>query len=136
MKPITKKIWISLISAFVFGASAVSGLAAYFNFQVGFIPGFLGNELALKVFLLLAGLLLLYDSFNLRTAEGHIKITSILTGFLLAFLGAFPLMNQVRMLDFLPFVIELSLNPAVLAGLLLFYSLYLVWDVYLFLNPK
>lgn len=128
-----RKIWMSALAALVFGASAVSAFGTYFSINV-FIPSFLGNELALKIFLLLAGILLLYDSFNVRTLAGRIRLSAIIAGFILAFLGAFPLLHQLGLLDFMPFVVEFTLNSAVLAGMLLFYSLYLLWDVSLFLR--
>ncbi len=131
MKIASKKVWISFASALVFGAAAISALGPKLNLNIGFMPSFLGSDLTLKVFLLLAGILLLYDSFSFHSQSGNLKISSVLAGFLLAFLGAFPLLDQLGMLDFLPFVVELNLSSAVLAGLLLFYSLYLLWDVYL-----
>lgn len=136
MKLTDRKVWISLACAVVFGAAAVSSLAARFNYSIRVIPAFLGSDLALKIFLLLAGILLLYDAVNLRTASGHIRLSAIIAALLFAFLGAFPLLDQFGLLDFLPFVVEFTLSSAVLAGVLLFYSLYLLWDVYLFLSPK
>lgn len=131
-----KKVIISFVSAIVFGASAISVIAARLNFNIRFIPSFLGNELALKIFILLAGILLLYDSFGLRSLSGRINISAIIAGVLLAFLGAFPLMNQMGLLDFLPVVLKFDLSPIVLAGFLLFYSLYLLWDAFLLVRTK
>ncbi len=130
------KIWLSLASAVIFGASAVSGIASGLNLSIPFLPSFLGSELALKIFLLLAGILLLYDSFSVRNINGHMKISAIIAGLILAFLGAFPLLNQMGLLDFLPIIPTLSLSPVVFAALLLFYSLYLLWDVYLLLRSR
>jgi len=135
MKLTDKRVWISFLSAALFCASAVSALAVRFGHDIKFIPSFLGYPLALRIFLLLAGILLLYDAFSVRNFKGHVRISYILTGFIMAFLGAFPLMNQMGMLNFLPFVVEFTLGPTVLAGLLLFYSFYLIWDVYIFLRP-
>ena len=125
------KVLLSLAGAVVFGASAVSAIGAALGFGMPFIPAFLGSDIALKIFLLLAGIVLLYDSFSFRSFRGNVKITSVVTGLILAFLGAFPLLNQFGLLDFLPFVVNLTLSPAVLAGVLLFYSIYLLWDTYL-----
>ncbi|MFH0752514.1 MAG: hypothetical protein V1914_02845 [archaeon] len=134
MKVTDRRIWVSLVSALIFGLSAVSVLSSRVNINMAFIPSFFGNELALKVFLLLAGILLLYDSFGFHSLSGRMKLSSIIAGFLLASLGAFPLLNQFGMLNFLPFIVEFDLTPSVLAGLLLFYSLYLLWDVYLLIR--
>jgi len=136
MKFKDKKVWVSFLSAIIFGTSAVSALSTYLNLNIGYIPDFLGNDLALKIFLMLAGVILLYDSFSLRSSGGHANISSIIAGFVFAFLGAFPLLNQLGLLDFLPFVLKLTLSPAILAGLLLFYSIYLIWDTYLLIRTR
>ncbi len=129
-----KKVWISVASAILFGAAAISALGASFGMSFGYLPVFLGNTLSLEIFLLLAGLILLYDSFSMRSVSGRVKFSAVIVGFLLAFLGAFPLLNQLGMLNFLPFILQFDLTSTVLAGLLLFYSLYLLWDVYLLLR--
>lgn len=131
MARINTKVLLSLAGALLFAASALSALGTAFGFSVPFMPAFLGSDIALKIFLFLAGIVLLYDSFSFRSFRGNIKITSVITGLILAFLGAFPLLNQFGLLDFLPFVLKLTLGPAVLAGMLLFYSLYLLWDTYM-----
>lgn len=124
------------MSAIIFGAAAVSALSANFGMSIKFLPVLLGDALALEIFLLLAGILLLYDSFSFHSLSGRIKISAVIVGLLLAFLGAFPLLNQLGMLNFLPFVLEFDLTPTVLAGLLLFYSLYLLWDIYMLLRSR
>ena len=131
MARINTKVLLSLAGAILFSASAVSAIGTAFSLSIPFIPAFLGSDIALKIFLFLAGIVLLYDSFSFRSLRGNIKITSVVTGLLLAFLGAFPLLNQFGLLDFLPFVLNLTISPAVLAGMLLFYSLYLLWDTYM-----
>ncbi len=131
MRPALTKVWISVAGIAIFGASAVSALSAAFGMSIPVIPAFIGSDLALKIFLFLAGVLLLYDSFSFRSFRGNIKISAVLTGALMAFLGAFPLLNQFGLLDFLPFIVNLTLSPAVLAGTLLFYCFYLLWDTYM-----
>lgn len=84
----------------------------------------------IKVALLIGGLFLLYDSLQMKNPlTGMVKGTSILTGLLLAIIGAMPLLIDLGWLNKqLPFIATLTVNPAVLQGLLIFFGLYLIYD--------
>lgn len=83
-----------------------------------------------KIALLIGGLFLLYDSLQMKNPlTGMVKGTSILTGLLLAIIGAIPLLIDLGWLNKqLPFIATLTINPVILQGLLVFFGLYLIYD--------
>lgn len=89
-------------------------------------------DIIVKVALLIGGLFLLYDSFQIRNMmSGRVKGASILAGLLLAVIGAIPLALHIKLLDkMLPFLVELKIPSAVWYGLLIFYGAYLIVDAF------
>lgn len=89
-------------------------------------------DLIVKIALLIGGLFLLYDSFQIRNMmTGRVTGASILAGFLLAIIGIIPLVLYLKLFDkILPFVVQLSIPSAVWDGLLIFYGLYLLVDAF------
>lgn len=87
---------------------------------------------ATKIALLLAGILLLYDGFQIKNPmTGMIKGTSILTGLVLAAIGAIPLLTELGWLNkYLPFIATLNIPVGILQGLLVFFGFYLFYDAY------
>lgn len=86
----------------------------------------------IKVALLIGGLFLLYDSLQIKNPmTGMIKGATILTGLLLAVVGAIPLLIDLGWLNkSLPFIATLAIPPGVLQGLLIFFGFYLLYDAY------
>lgn len=86
-----------------------------------------------KIMLLIGGLLLLYDSFQIKNPlTGMIKGTSIIGGILLFIIGAVPLLIDTGILNKqLPFIATLSIPVTVLEGLLVFFGFYLLYDAYM-----
>ena len=87
--------------------------------------GFL-TALVVKILLVVAGLLLLIDSFKVRTMMGATKFSSILLGLIMAFAGAIPLLIDYKMIGFLPFLMNLTIPSFVLSILLAVYGLFLM----------
>jgi len=87
-------------------------------------------DLVVKFALLVGGLFLLYDSFQIRSMmTGRLKGASILAGFLLAVLGIIPLALHFKIFDrIFPFILQLNIPSAVWYCLLIFYGLYLIVD--------
>ncbi len=89
-------------------------------------------DVVVKIALFVGGLFLLYDSFAVRSMmTGRISGASIIAGFFLAILGAIPLALHFKLLNFLPFVVELNIPSPVLYGLLIFYGIYLMIDAFI-----
>ncbi len=125
----TSKLWISLGSGIVFFILGVFASLFAFGLEldaVQFLPGFLYSALVTKIMLIIAGLILLYDSFSMRDSWGRIRVVPIIVGLLLAFIGAFPLMLDYGLLTGLPFIVNLAIPDFVLTLLLAFYGLYLI----------
>lgn len=91
------------------------------------------SPMIIKVALLVGGLMLLYDGFQIKNPmTGMVKGTSILGGLLLAAIGAIPLLMDLGWLNkSLPFIATLNIPIAVLQGLLVFFGLYLIYDAYI-----
>ena len=88
-------------------------------------------DLIVKVALFVGGIFLLYDSFAVRNMmTGRIKGASVLAGIIMAVVGIFPLALQLKLLGFLPFVADLSINSVVWYCLLVFYGIYLMIDAF------
>lgn len=95
------------------------------------IPSLIYSPIVVKVLIVLAGLLLLIRSFTImRTASmlnpGSTGITSLIAGILLAIIGTLPLLNDLNLLTFLPFVAKLTIPPVVLGAVLAGYGLWLL----------
>lgn len=90
------------------------------------------NPMITKIVLLLGGILLLYDGFQLRNPmTGLPNYTSMFAGIVLAAVGAIPLLIDLGWVNkVLPFIATLSISPEILQGLLVFFGLYLVYDAY------
>lgn len=90
------------------------------------------NPMITKVVLLLGGLLLLYDGFQIKNPATLIpKYTAMLAGIVLAAVGAIPLLIETGIANkYLPFIATLSISPEILQGMLVFFGLYLVYDAY------
>lgn len=86
-----------------------------------------------KVALLIGGILLLYDGFQIKNPfTGMIKGTSILTGLIMAVIGAIPLIVELGWLNkSLPFIATLNIPIGILQGLLIFFGFYLIYDAYM-----
>ncbi|MEM4244805.1 MAG: hypothetical protein QXR60_01190, partial [Candidatus Nanoarchaeia archaeon] len=125
---------ISLILGFICIAIGVIPLLPYININ---IPGLTNMDktiydVIVKVALLVGGLFLLYDSFQIRSMmTGRVRGVSILAGFLLAVIGILPLALHFKLLDkMLPFIVQLNVPSEVWYGLLIFYGIYLIVDVF------
>lgn len=99
------------------------------------VPAIVYNPLVVKVFIVLAGLLLLLRSFTImRTASilqpGATGIGSLVAGILLAIIGVLPLLYDLNLLSFLPFIPKLSIPPIVLGIILAGYGLWLLVDAF------
>lgn len=88
---------------------------------------------ATKIALLIGGLLLFYDGFQIKNPmTGMIKGTSIFTGLLLAVIGAIPLIVELGWLNkSLPFIATLNIPIGILQGLLIFFGFYLLYDAFI-----
>ena len=111
-------------------AIGVLSILASSGMNVG-IPDFIYNPLVVKILIVLAGLLLLLRSFTImRTASilnpGATGITSLVAGVLLAVIGALPLLYDLNLLSFLPFIPKLTIPPIVLGAVLAGYGLWLL----------
>ncbi|MFH1065571.1 MAG: hypothetical protein V1734_03650 [Nanoarchaeota archaeon] len=121
----TGKIWFSLLLGFfllIFGGAAT---LAFFGIFLPVPTGFM-TALVVKILLVVAGLLLLIDSFKVRTMMGATKFSSILLGLIMAFAGAIPLLIDYKLAGFLPFLMNLTIPPFVLSILLAVYGLFLI----------
>lgn len=123
----TGKIWFSMLFGFfllVFGGAAS---LAYFGIGLPIPTGFLmGNGLVVKILLVVAGLLLLIDSFKVRTMMGATKFSAIIIGLIMAFAGALPLLIDYKLVEFLPFLATLSIPNFVLSILLAVFGIFLL----------
>jgi len=74
----------------------------------------------------------LYYGFQIKNPmTGVVKITSMLTGLLLAIIGAMPLVIEIGWFNkSLPFIATLNIPIEILQGLIIFFGLYLLYDAY------
>ena len=96
------------------------------------IVPFVFTPTATKIALLVGGILLLYYGFQIKNPmTGVVKITSMLTGLLLAIIGAMPLVIEIGWFNkSLPFIATLNIPIEILQGLIIFFGLYLLYDAY------
>lgn len=123
------KLWITFLVGILFCTLGIFATMFALGVQlnaVTFIPGFLYSALVTKIALIIAGLLLLYDSFSMRDWSGRVRATSIIAGLVMAFIGAFPLLLDYGLLNSLPFIVNLAIPDVVLSVLLSFYGIYLI----------
>lgn len=91
---------------------------------------FIFEDIVIKIFLVLAGIFLLVDSFNVDIRFG--RFWSVVAGILLAVLGGVPLAIDYNLLNFLPFKLDLKSVPSfVFQALLVFYGIYLIVDAFI-----
>lgn len=125
---------ISLLLGIICIIIGVLPLLPYININIPGLSSIYGTgyDLFVKIALLIGGFFLLFDSFQIRSMlTGRVKGASILAGFLLAVIGIIPLALHLKLLDkIFPFIVQLSIPSAVLYGLLIFYGLYLLVDVF------
>lgn len=113
-------------------ALGIGGLALLSNIGMEVpLPSLVYSPIVVKVLIVIAGLLLLLRSFTImRTASilqpGATGLTSLIAGILLAVIGAFPLLNDLSLLSFLPFIPKLTIPPVVLGAVLAAYGLWLL----------
>jgi len=95
------------------------------------MPGIFSPTI-IKIALLIGGVLLLYDGFQIKNPmTGMIKWGTILTGLIMAAIGAMPLLIELGWLNkYLPFIATLTIPLGVLQGMLIFFGLYLLYDAY------
>lgn len=114
----------------------IGGLAIASSIGVNLgIPQLVYSPIFVKILIVLAGLLLLVRSFTImRTASilhpGATGITSLVAGILLAVIGALPLLYDLNLLSFLPFIPKLTIPPLVLGAVLAGYGLWLLVDAF------
>lgn len=91
------------------------------------------SPMIIKIALLVGGLMLLYDGFQIKNPlTGIQKPTTMITGLFLAIIGAAPLLIESGWLNkYLPFIATLTISISVLQGLLIFFGLYLIYDAYI-----
>lgn len=121
----TGNIWFSMIFGFALLVFGGASTLAFFGILLPVPTGFL-TALVVKILLVAAGVLLLVDSFKVRTMMGATKFSAILIGLVLAFAGALPLLIDYNLVGFLPFLMKLSIPPFVLSILLAVYGIFLV----------
>lgn len=124
------KLLLSLLLGLLFTAMGTVSALNFFGIPIslGFID-FLLSATIIEISLVVAGILLFLDSFSVRTQMGLVKWSSILIALLLAVIGAVPLMIENRFLDFLPFLLQITIPHMVLSIVLAFYGLYLLFTV-------
>jgi hypothetical protein len=125
------------------GSYLISGLIGLIFIALGGVPllklkyatmlPLIFSPTATKVSLLIGGVLLLYYGFRIKNPfTGMIKGASILTGLLLAIIGAIPLLVELGWFNkSLPFIATLNIPIGVLQGLLIFFGLYLLYDAFI-----
>ena len=123
-------VFLGLIGIVIGGLAIVSSLGIVLP-----VPAIIYNPLVVKVLIVIAGLLLLVRSFTImRTASilnpGSTGIGSLVAGILLAVIGALPLLYDLNLLSFLPFIPKLSIPPIVLGIILAGYGLWLLVDAF------
>ena len=107
-------------------------LLSELGIDLSFIPLVIFHPIIIKLALVLGGLFLLYDS--LSVGIGIIRLVSMMAGVVLAFVGALPLLIELKLLRFLPFIPIVDISPWMLEGVLLFFGLYLVVDAFVMME--
>lgn len=123
------KALLSLLIGSIF--TILGGTATLSNLGINLInlPFFLYDPTVTKFSLLIGGLLLLIDSFSIKSFQTFMpEIGTILIGILLAIIGAVPLLLEYNLLNWLPFIIKFTIPAIVLSGILAFFGLYLMWS--------
>jgi len=123
-----------IVFSFLIGAlSIVIGGVPFLNLKFLESMPWLFSLTNIKIALLIGGLMLLYDGFQIKNPlTGMVKITSLLAGIFLAALGAIPLLLDLGLINqYLPFIATLNISPMMLQGLLVFFGLYLIYDAYI-----
>lgn len=91
------------------------------------IPATIFNEYLIKGFLVIGGFFLLYYAIATSTLSKNAFLT-ILAGFLMAIIGLLPVLIDLKLLNFLPFIATLDIPIQVLEALLVFFGFYLVYE--------
>lgn len=124
------KIWLTLLLSLTFLAIGLTAVLASLGITFLPIPAFMLTQVVVEISLIVAGLLLFFDSFSVRTMMGAPKWGLILLSLLMAAIGAIPLLAKNKMLAFLPFLVNVSIPPFVLSILLSVYGLFLLFDFF------
>ena len=82
----------------------------------------------IELVLVALGIFLVWDTIKYKRP---MRMPNFGIGFFLIFFGIFPLLVDFRLLQFLPFTIEFTVNYILLAVILFFSSLYFVVDRFL-----
>lgn len=106
----------------VFGAAAS---LASFSISSPVPTGFL-SPTVVKILLMVSGLLILIDSFKVRTMMGAVKGTTVIISIIMALAGALPLLIDYKLVGFLPFLMSLDIPVIALSIMLAVYGLYLL----------
>jgi len=126
-----KKIISIFVGLLCIAFGAFPLLERFFN--LSFIPDFLLSTVFLEVILMLGGIFLLYNSVNVGV--GFTKFISIFAGGLLFFVGLIPLAIRFKLLNFLSFFATLTIPEGLFRGVLVFYGVYLIVDVFI-MHPE
>ena len=120
--------------SFIVGAACIllGGVPLLGLKLAGTMPGIF-SPIVIKVALLVGGLMLLYDGLQIKNPmTGMIKGTTILTGLVLAIVGAIPLLIDLGIMSkYLPVIATLNIPMGVMQGLLVFFGLYLIYDAFM-----
>lgn len=95
------------------------------------LPGFILSETTVRAALLIAGLLIFYDSFFIYDFNGRVKLSHLFMGLLLAVISAIPIAIQFKLVSFLPVIASLTIPAQLLQGFLIAYGAYLIYDAFL-----
>ena len=123
--------------SFLIGAICVIlGGAPLLNLKFAAAIPMLFSPTAIKIALLIGGILLLYDGFQIKNPmTGMIKGGTIFAGLLMAVIGAIPLIVELGWFNkSLPFIATLSIPIGILQGLLIFFGCYLIYDGYVLMR--
>lgn len=138
-----KRVIISFILGAIVIITGLIALLSNFGIQIPLPAVFvaiLTNLLTLKILLVLAAIMLFYDSF--MVSRGFKKLLFIIAAFVLLLLGLLPFLLDFGLLKFLPFAFDLKINIVVVASVLIAYGVYLIINafkiikIYNFYNPK
>jgi len=120
-----KKWLLSLIGGLIFLAYSVASIMHSLGVKI-LVIDFIFNPTTTKILLIVAALLLIYDSLSLY--KGLKRLFSIIVAAILFILSVLPVLVYRGLLDFLPFSIELIVKPFVLEAVLIAYSIYLLFN--------
>ena len=122
-----KKVAVTFLGGLIFSFIGFVTFFSYIGRPLGFVPGWLNliySTLVVKICLIIGGLLLFISSFTL--ARTNRRFMPIITGIVMAALGALPLAMDYGIVTFVMF----SIPETVLSGLLAAYGLYLIYLSY------